>query len=925
MSTQPDSSLSISSLRTEIARLESLFENSSLNYQCMDSKGIIIKVNSAWLSTLGYSVDEVLNKWFGEFLEPKSAKKFTKEFRKLTKADALTSLELQIKCKDGSKIFADFSCLGTTINGENNEGTHCVFQNITKLRQTELALAKSEKKYSQLVELAYVGIFELDPYERRLTYVNDIIKQIFEINDEDLPTFKIEDKLSDEGRAMYYDRLERLTKGEKIPKISEYQIIARNKEKIWVQTNYSFIETENKKIRIIGVAQDITSRKNTEERYKALIESAASGISTMSKKGIVTSVNPRLCEISGYTEAEMIGKHFLKIPAFLPNDTPKYIKLYYNARKEIIPKEPVPFQWRHKDGSLRWGEAFLSRIIQDGKVVGYQSVLTDITNRVHKQEAEQERIRMTNLLYESAVDLLSIESEKKLYDFLTAKVLEILPDALLEISSASEDEKSVTIESVGIPDQSKYRQILKIMGNNLVGKTMAIPVSEFDYVVHERLFTHHQNLYDIAHGRIPKVICNQIEKIMGPRIYYEIPLGNANKIMGSAVIFAKSEIEPDKQKIIEILFREASGVLLSIKAAQKLNRNEQLYRSLAESTGDWIIRFNRSFEHIFVNQATSSAFKMKQEDFIGKKCLDLGYSTEYSRLIESKLKQTIKEQRPTQCDIELCIDNQSNFYEWCFNPELEEAGMVTTVLVNARNITQRKKMEAEMLDTLSKKNSLYSIISHDLRSPFNSVLGFLNLLDTHYPDISDAKKQKYIKIARDSTDGCLSLLNQLLEWSTDYNEKESIKPLYFDLKSLVNKVLDLHRANILEKKLSVANEVKADILVNADYNMIFTVLRNIVSNAIRFSNEHGIIIISALDQKRNVLCKVQDFGSGISNEDISSIFSERTSDSSARPVNSLSFGLGLKLSKRFVENNNGTLWIEGEPGKGTTVLFTLNK
>ena len=645
----------------------------------------------------------------------------------------------------------------------------------------------------------------------------------------------------------------------------------------------------------------------------------------MSKSGVIASVNPRLCAISGYDEDELVGKHFLKIPAFYSKDAPSYIKLFNNARKGIIPYEPVSFNWRHKEGEKRWGEGHLSTIEQDGKITGYQAVVTDITNRVLLEQSEKLRKDEINFLFNAAVYLLKVTNEKELFDFLADKVIELIPNAIVEVNSIDENGKTVTIESIKFPAKLKYEKVLRKLQNNFVGRTMEIPLTEFDYALIGRLFVHNQSIYELAHGRIPKLICNQIEKVLGPGTIYEIPIGTQEDILGSAAIFIKEGEQIHNPSIIEALFREASSAFFRLRAVRVLDQNERLYRSLAENSGDWIIRFTTSFKHLFVNKAVADSFHLTQEDFIGKTCSDLGYSIEYTKLIENNLSEAIVTKKSSQCDIELTIENETNFYEWCFYPEIEKDDTISSVMVNARNITKRKKVEGELLESISKKNSLYSIISHDLRSPFNSMIGFLNLLEGNYSKLSDEKKKEYIKITRESAEGSLSLLNQILEWSTEYKSTDSIKPLFFDLKALVNKVVDLCRVSAVEKKLKIQNDVPSDTLVHADYNMIFTVLRNLLSNAMRFSNNNGSIIISALDQKNNVLCKVQDFGKGMCEDEISNIFSLKANIPEQKTTNKESFGFGLKLSKEFVESNNGKLWIEKGPDKGIVAQFTLMK
>jgi len=1048
--------------KNEIQRLERLFESSSLHYQSLDADGIILKVNTSWLKTLGYNEVEVIQRWFGDFLSEDSRKRFSRSYKDLLKNKLKKEIELSIICKDGSKLITEFTCIGNFDKSGSLINTHCIYQNITKLRLTEQALKDSEKKYSQLVELSNVGIFELDPYSRKFVYLNEVIKKKFGIKDEAIEHFYIEDLFSEEDKILHHERMNKLINGENIPNVVDYPITDNQGRNFWIQIISSYIRDDQNRIRVIGAVHNITARKQlelerikysstleqitgnipavifqykvenheisltylsrnieqytgyteqqiiedpslvtkiidqkdfdslitfldsaskkgepahltfrltrqngtkrwsrtivspkvlnnettlwtgissditeemelkeklqlSEQRYKALVNSAAPGMATLSKFGIVLTVNPRLCEISGYSEEELVGKHFLKIPSFYTKDASKYIVVYKNAAKGIIPSEPVRFEWRHKNGEGRWGEAFLSVLLQNDKPAGYQAVLTDITNRVLLEKKERQRLEEIDFLFESAVKLLNIDNETDLFSSLATQLQKLVPGSIVEVNSISEEGDTLKIEAVSFPNKSRYAKILRLFENNLTGRTFRVNESSFDYAITGRLGKYNNSIYELALKQIPKVICDQVEKVIDLGSIHEISLGTRDRIIGGSAILLEKGQEIKNAALIEALFREASSALVRLRTTRRLDRSEKLYRSLAESSGEWIIRFNREFRHIYVNYAVVKAFNRNANEFLGKTCSEMGFSKEHTKLIENQLSKTIVENNPSRCDIELTIGGKSDFYEWRFYPESAENGVIESVIVNARNITHRKEMEGRLLEAVSKKNKLYSIISHDLRSPFNSIIGFLNFLKDSYPNLSDEERLKYLNIIEESSQNCLSLFNSVLQWSSEYETAESIKPVFFDLGLLVQKVIDLNNAVIVENEYKIFNKVTNGIIVIADYNMIFTVIRNLFTNAMKFSKNGGAIIVSALDQKSNVVCKIQDFGIGMSEENVEKILRKNIRITTTGTNGTTGFGLGLKLSKEFVENNNGRLWIESKPGKGTTVLFSLEK
>jgi PAS domain S-box-containing protein len=1044
-------------IKAEIKRLEVLFESSTLNYQCLDAKGNIVKVNSSWLKTLDYSEEDVKNRWFGELLTVDSKNIFKETYDNFCKNQKNGSLELTIICKDGSRIYADFSCICNTAKKGGPLYSHCIFQNITKLRETELALQESEKKYSQLVELSNVGIFEYDVYSDEFTYINKEIKSELGIDPESTFIPDLKQYLTPESLKSFNQRILQFQNGDTIPESAEYQLTNADGKEIWIHLSSSYLN-EGEKLRIIGAVQNITARKKmeielkdyhqrleqitrnlpavifqytiengrtvfhylsenikdfsgytadqlkanpgivsnlikpqdyqdlsrsieagskkglpvhlnyqvttkngerrwtrttispkviddkitlwtgisnditeeveikeklvkTEARYKALVNSAAPGISTMSVTGIVTSVNPRLCEISGYEEDELVGKHFLKIPAFYISDAPKYLKLYSNAKKEIYPDEPELFTWKHKNGEQRWAEAFLSSIKENNKIVGYQAVFTDTTAKVLLQKKEDQRIKEMETLFEAAQKLLTIENEKELFEFLADLLAELIPGSFIVVNSVSEEMDCLTVETVRVHEKTLLARIMKLLENKVSGRKFTITPDTFNYAIEGRLLSYHDSIYELALKQIPKVVCDQIEKLIGLESIYEISMGNTGQIMGGCAILLTKGQKIGNAGLIETLFRDVSSTLVRLRTKKKLDQNERLFRSLAESSGDWIIRFNKEFQHIYVNQSVISSLGKNPQDIIGRRCEQIGYSREYSRIIELRLSETFKTHQATQCDIEWYVDGKSKFYEWKFYPEEN----LETVIVNARNITERKQVEGRLLDSVSKRNKLYSIISHDLRAPFNSIIGFSDLLVSRYPGLSDDERMKYIKVIDKSSQDCLLLIESILNWSKDYAENDTSKPVYFDLGGLIKKAVGLHQVSILEKEIRTAFSIDENAIVYADYNMIYTVLRNLVSNAIKYSNPGGIIIVSLMEETQTVVCKIEDNGIGMNADMISAILSNKKVSHTTPSSGTSSSGLGLKLTKEFIEYNGGKIWIESMEGKGSSFFFTLPK
>ena len=247
---------------------------------------------------------------------------------------------------------------------------------------------------------------------------------------------------------------------------------------------------------------------------------------------------------------------------------------------------------------------------------------------------------------------------------------------------------------------------------------------------------------------------------------------------------------------------------------------------------------------------------------------------------------------------------------------------------NAEELVELNKQlfesEKQLKELNANKDKFFSIISHDLRSPFNSLLGLTNLLaeDIDELDIKDVKG-----ITADinkASNNLLNLLDNLLEWSRLKTGRIEFEPTDENLHEIIFNIIYLLRGNALKKGINIVNNVSEDIIINADTNMIGSVFQNLISNAIKFTGEYGEIIVSADEKEGEILVSVSDNGVGISDKDIDKLFRIDVNHSTLGTAKEKGTGLGLILCKELVEKNGGKIWAESTKGKGSVFKFTLN-
>ncbi|MCB2194602.1 MAG: transporter substrate-binding domain-containing protein [Bacteroidetes bacterium] len=229
----------------------------------------------------------------------------------------------------------------------------------------------------------------------------------------------------------------------------------------------------------------------------------------------------------------------------------------------------------------------------------------------------------------------------------------------------------------------------------------------------------------------------------------------------------------------------------------------------------------------------------------------------------------------------------------------------------------------ELQNLNAEKDKFLSIIAHDLRSPFNSIIGFSDLLVQQANQTESAKIVEYSELIRNSSGKAMDLLSNLMEWSLSQTGRINFNPEFFKIKELMHETNLLFSEIAAQKAIGISYEVLSEKDVYADKQMISTILRNLVSNAIKFTPIGGSIKIQGKQHQNKLLISVKDSGIGLSKRKIESIFTVKANSSEVGTQKEEGTGLGLILCKEFIERHNESIWVESFPDKGSTFYFTL--
>jgi len=232
--------------------------------------------------------------------------------------------------------------------------------------------------------------------------------------------------------------------------------------------------------------------------------------------------------------------------------------------------------------------------------------------------------------------------------------------------------------------------------------------------------------------------------------------------------------------------------------------------------------------------------------------------------------------------------------------------------------------EQQLMEINATKDKFFSIIAHDLKNPFTQILGFSDLLLTNHKRYDEAKREKMLQAISTATKNTYSLLENLLEWANIQRGKIEIKPVTISIQLLIDEILQLVELQAHAKQITIKHEIeKSDLF--ADEKIIHTVLRNLISNAIKFTENGGTITIKVKNINNIIEFSVNDTGIGMSESELEKLFKPEQHFSKAGTANEKGTGLGLLLCKDFVELHGGKIWVESTKGIGSTFYFCISK
>jgi len=383
-----------------------------------------------------------------------------------------------------------------------------------------------------------------------------------------------------------------------------------------------------------------------------------------------------------------------------------------------------------------------------------------------------------------------------------------------------------------------------------------------------------------------------------------------------------------EKRVLEEGIRERTTEIALQK--ERVEESEGKLKSTISSLNDLVFVLDRDgvFQE-FYNPGNKDPLYENPDFFLHKHYREVDFPPLVVEQLQTAFEQ-LQESDIVQ-EFDYCVDQDGMcWFNAKISPRRNAQGDLTGITIVSRHITERKEAEQQLrhqkeeLDELNAtKDKFFSILAHDLKNPFASLYSLSQVVDENYHNLDEEDKLVALKRIHHSAELIYNLLENLLTWSKSQSGRIEYSPSEFDLSVQVQENINLHRIPAEKKGIHLRSNVSGICTAYADRQMINTVLRNLVNNAVKFTDSGKEVEVNVREEAKFLEVEVKDQGVGISPENLEKLFRIDVKYKTTGTSGEKGTGLGLILCHEFIQKNYGAIWCESEEGKGTSFFFTI--
>mgnify|MGYP001809950403 CR=1 FL=1 len=755
---------------------------------------------------------------------------------------------------------------------------------ILQKKLAEQDLKVSEEKYRQLAENMKDIVWVFDTQTMRFNYISPSVKSLRGYAPEEIIGEPLKESLS----PKYYDSVLKEIDEQKANfisgKITSNDYFIREieqpcKDGSVVRTEVNLHLWRNpytQNIELHGVTRDITARKKAEQALQES-EKRLKRAELASKSGnweLHLDSNIIIASDGARTIYEL-DTNFVDYLSIKTLPLNEYRIKLDNAMKQLI-EEDIPYDIEFKIKAPATGSIkdIHSHAIYDKNKKIVFGIIQDITERKRSEEAIKESENKFRSLFSEmsegfALHEIVYDSNRKAIDY-----------RILNVNSA-------------------FEKLIGIKAENAIG------------VLSTKLYNIEEAPYLNIYSQVAQTGEHQSFQVYFPPFdrYFQISAFSPNP-----GFFATIFTDITEQKLSRMALEES----------------ERRFRDMMEHVNMVSAMLDIHGNITFANDYLLKLTGWKQEELIGQNWFDVFIPL--GAAVRSDLFRDIELGKvPVHYENEILTrSGELRLIDWSNSILRNSRGEIEGLAGIGVDITEKKnaekalqESEASLRELNATKDKFFSIIAHDLKGPFNSIIGLSDLLEEHVQERNYTAVEEYAHIIHKSSIQAINLLTNLLEWSRSQIGRIEYSPEYVEMVNLIHEVSGLFDEQARQKSISIIINLPPNIIAFADKAMISTVLRNLISNAVKFTRPGGTITISAKSSSNKLEVSVSDNGIGILEEDLKELFLIGEIHTRYGTLNEKGTGLGLILCKEFINKHGGSLDVESRIGKGSKFTFSI--